>query len=88
LAFFTFRCDTHGDFKLSLDRRIVSSNCPTCGSLSKNILKPGKVQVNERLDNGLMARAVERPVNIEEMISERANNDPERKRASDAGPKD
>lgn len=88
MAFFTYKCSQHGNFKVSLEKRDKTVPCPTCGEDSRSVLKAGNVQVNERLDNGLMPRAVERPQNIEEMIRERAENDPQRKRIQDAGPKD
>lgn len=49
--------------------------CPTCGELSTNQLKAGTVRVMDHLDNGLMARAVERLADIEEINEKDAEID-------------
>ena len=71
MAFFTYDCPEHGNFRVSLDKREKLRQCPKCGADSKPVLKVGTVRVVERLDNGAMVRRVERLHNIEEIIEER-----------------
>jgi len=71
MAWFTYRCNKHGNFKKSLPKREKASVCPECGAESGNVLKVGSSVIMERLDNGAMARAVERIHNIEEIVEER-----------------
>ncbi len=72
MALFSYECPEHGAFKVSLPRRQKLYHCPECGAKSKVILRAGSVQILERLDNGAMARAVERIHNIEEIMEERS----------------
>ena len=71
MARFSFSCEDCGSFRKSMERRAKTTACPSCGKLSPLILKPASVQVVERLDNGAMARSVERLHNIEELMEER-----------------
>lgn len=71
MPIFTYKCPDHGEFKKYLDKRLKVLYCDKCGKESKSIVKIGSITVMERLDNGAMARAVERPHNIEELIDER-----------------
>lgn len=73
MGWFTYDCPVHGNFKVSLPKREKVQHCTTCGNDSKVILKVGSVSIVERLDNGAMARSVERLHNIEEIISDRAD---------------
>jgi hypothetical protein len=73
MSWFTYECNEHGPFKLSLPKREKSRPCPTCGADSKAVIKAGNISIVERLDNGAMSRAVERLHNIEEIMEERAN---------------
>lgn len=73
MAWFTYKCDEHGEFIRSLSKRDKTSTCTKCGKECKTVIKIGTVQVMERLDNGVMARAVERLHNIEEIMTDRAN---------------
>ena len=73
MGWFTFKCPTHGEFKVSLPQRTNLQSCKRCGAESKVILKVGNISVVERLDNGAMGRAVERIHNIEEIINDRAD---------------
>jgi len=77
MAHFTYKCPEHGSFCVSLDKREKTHKCPKCGKESKAVLKMGSVQIVERLDNGAMARAVERLHNIEEIMEERADKSTE-----------
>ncbi len=72
MAWFSFQCKDHGKFTLSLEKREKIQKCPKCGQDSRAIIKIGSSQIVERLDNGAMARAVERLHNVEELINERA----------------
>ena len=78
MPLYSFDCPNHGSFTRLLKNREKECPCPTCNSLSKNIYKTGTVRVMERLDNGLMARAVERLVDIEEINQADAEKDTER----------
>lgn len=74
MAWFTYNCKTHGEFRQSLQKREKSRACPECGEQSNVILKStSNVSVVERLDNGAMSRAVERLHNIEEIMNDRAD---------------
>lgn len=78
MAWFTYKCSKHGPFRQSLPKRETVYPCPECGVEAKNVLKIGNSMIVERLDNGVMARAVERLHNIEEIIEERDLNDKKR----------
>jgi hypothetical protein len=78
MGWFTYKCPEHGDFKLILERRKDVADCPTCGVASKPVIKIGTTQVIEKLDNGVMGRAVERLHDIENIMEERSKQDDER----------
>ena len=71
MGWFSYECPEHGLFKVSLNKRQKEMFCPVCKESSKPILKVSTFQVVERLDNGAMARRVERLHNIEEIMDER-----------------
>lgn len=73
MAFFSYKCETHGEFRLSLKKRTKLGICPQCQSDCKPVIKAGSVQVMERLDNGAMARSVERLSDIEQIMNDRAD---------------
>ncbi|NBP13499.1 hypothetical protein EBU95_03755 [bacterium] len=73
MAWFTYKCHSHGLFRVSLGKRQKSIPCKKCGELSQIILKVGTTVVHEKIDNGAMGRAVERIHNVEELIEERSN---------------
>ena len=56
---------------MSLESRAKTTKCPRCGAESRVILKVGSSQILERLDNGVMPRAVERLHNVEEIMADR-----------------
>lgn len=68
---YTYECPVHKNFQVNTQRREKTAKCPGCGAESRAILKVGSSQIIERLDNGLMPRAVERLHNIEEIMAER-----------------
>lgn len=71
MAIFTFRCPEHGQFTKALLKGQKMIECPKCNSLSKRVLAIGTSKVVEVIDNGLMIKAVERPVDIEELMIQR-----------------
>jgi len=73
MAWFTYKCEQDGTFRKSLIKREKRQKCPTCDSDCPIVLKPASMQSVEILDNGAMARSVERLVNIEEIMEERAD---------------
>jgi plasmid rolling circle replication initiator protein Rep len=73
MAWFSFICKEHGKFTLSLIKREKSALCPKCNLKCDAIISLGTTQIIERLDNGAMARAVERLHNIEDIMAERSN---------------
>jgi hypothetical protein len=73
MAWFTYKCEEHGKFKVSLTKREKLRPCPTCSKDACAIIQLGTTRIVERLDNGAMARAVERLHNVEEIMEERAN---------------
>jgi len=78
MAWFSYYCPDHGLFKVSLDKRAQTHHCTFsmgCEEIKcKAVIKGGGVQVVERLDNGAMARSVERLANIEEIMNKRADD--------------
>ena len=74
MAWFKYKCPEHGDFTKSLPKREKKVPCPKCGKDSLVILKSGSISIMERLDNGAMARGVERLHNIEEIMNQRADD--------------
>lgn len=73
MAWFSYKCEDCGEFRKSLKKREKKQECPICGKPSCVVLRTGTVQTVEILDNGAMARSVERLSNIEEIIEERAD---------------
>lgn len=73
MAWFTYKCKTHGLFTKSMLKREKTAVCPDCGEESVAVIKPGNVSIVEKLDNGAMSRAVERLHNIEEIMNDRAD---------------
>jgi hypothetical protein len=73
MAWFSYKCEDHGVFTKSLDKREKKQLCPKCGKESLALIKAGSVSIVEKLDNGAMSRAVERLHNIEEIMSNRAD---------------
>ena len=71
MAWFSYKCKNHGDFKVSLNKRNNEYPCPICSQVSFPVLKVGSKQVIEKLDNGIMVRAVERLEDVEQMMKER-----------------
>lgn len=78
MAHFTYNCPEHGEFKVSLDRRQKTCQCPRCSLDCKPVIKAGTVRIVEVLDNGAMAKRVERLHNIEEIMEERDRKSSER----------
>lgn len=69
MARFTYKCDKCNKvFKVSLEKRASELFC-NCGGTGKPIFTVGSTKIMERLDNGAMARAVERIHNIEEITN-------------------
>jgi len=75
MAWFTFECPKHGQFRLGLEKRAKAVPCFThgCMQVCSNVVKTGSISVVESLDNGAMARKVERLHNIEEIMNDRAD---------------
>jgi hypothetical protein len=73
MGWFTYKCLTHGDFKVSLEKRVQSEKCPICKTDSCAIIKTGSTSIVEKVDNGAMSRSIERLQNIEEVMNERAD---------------
>lgn len=73
MGWFSYSCSEHGNFTVSLEKREKTFLCIKCGKISHAIIKLGSTQVMEKLDNGAMARSVERLHNIEEIMSERSD---------------
>jgi hypothetical protein len=71
MAKFTYDCTTHGHFVVSLDKRAKTLLCPECKNKCYSVIKPASSRIVERLDNGVMTKAVERLHNIEEIMEKR-----------------
>jgi len=74
MAWFSYKCPNHGEFKVSLTKREKFVDCAKCQTKSYPALKVGTISVMERLDNGTMGRAVERLHDIEEIMNKRADD--------------
>lgn len=72
MAIFSFRCPEHGEFSKFLPKGTESHPCPKCSVESDRIVKAGGIRVTEKIDNGLMGKAVERLTDIEELNSQRS----------------
>lgn len=73
MAYFFYKCDECGKFRVSLDKREKTFKCPKCGRDSLPLLLGGATsRITEVIDNGLMARSVERLHNIEEIMEQRS----------------
>jgi hypothetical protein len=75
MAWFTFSCPTHGEFRISLPKREKAAPCKigSCMETCKAVVRAGSISVMEHLDNGAMVRSVERLHNVEEIINDRAD---------------
>lgn len=74
MGWFRYACPEHGEFRLSLAERKKRMPCPQCSKESRSILGAGTARIMEVLDNGAMARRVERLHNVEEIMEERSRN--------------
>lgn len=71
MGWFTYKCDSHGVFKVSLSKKEKIILCKICNQKALHVPKVGTSVVYEKLDNGAMGRAVERIHNVEELMEER-----------------
>jgi hypothetical protein len=78
VPWFTYKCKDHGEFRAILEKRTKTHKCPQCTVECYAIYKIGTVQLVERIDNGVMARAVERLHNIDELMDDRNREHKER----------
>jgi AraC-like DNA-binding protein len=70
----TFKCPHHSYFTKWFKDPVQSTPCSQCNEISTRVFRiSGGVSVVERLDNGVMGRAVERLHNIEEIVNEQAD---------------
>lgn len=67
MPMFTYECPEHGAFGILASTRLKTFKCDKCNVICPNIFKSGTVRVVDRLDNGIMARAVERLSDINEI---------------------
>lgn len=90
MAIFSYKCEACGVFKKVLPTRSHAVECPKCGKSAKNVVGVGTVSVKERLDNGLMGRAIERLHNIDELMQEHSaiNDAPAPENDDDETPND
>lgn len=68
MGWFYFKCPSHGQFRLTLERRQAAAQCPKCFSMGSAMLGVPGATVMESLDNGAMARRVVRMHDIEEVL--------------------
>ena len=71
-------CNTYYRRILTPTEAKTEFNCTQadCNGFLKREPKAPTSQTMERLDNGLMVEALERPADVERLISERAKKDP------------
>ena len=87
MAWFSYKCAKCGrEFKQSLSKREQFVKClAECNGQAENVVKTGTSSVHERLDNGAMARSIERLHNVEELMEERAAQTNEQENDEDSG---
>jgi hypothetical protein len=72
-SFKCHNCNILDRFILSPPKAKEPIFCSKCGCLMVRVARPPTTQVTETLDNGLMARALERPAEAETIYNERAH---------------
>lgn len=82
MPLFHYKCDACGEQRRRLlvaarGNEVWPCPQPGCGGAMRRAPKPPTTNVAERLDNGLMPRAVERPADAERLYHERAHKPPE-----------
>jgi len=76
VAAFYFRCGScKHEFAKLLPRVLKDHKCPKCGARAKRAPRAPTSNVTETLDNGLMARRVERIQGATEIYRERSRAD-------------
>ena len=75
LYYFTCRKCSADVRRILTPDQVSGAKC-TCGGNLKRTPRPPSTHVMERLDNGVMKRALERFADAEELHRERAANDP------------
>jgi hypothetical protein len=71
MAWFSYKCPAHGEFRLSLVKRQKVQPCPTCSVESIAVVRSGTSRIVEILDNGVMERRVEALKDIEDILEAR-----------------
>jgi len=72
MAWFRYQCRLcHKIKRVSLQARVKEMPCDTCGGTMRSLVEVGSARTVEVLDNGIMARKVERLHNVEEIMAER-----------------
>lgn len=59
---------------------VKTCHCKLCNGKVKRVPRPPSTQMMERLDNGIMPKAIDRLANAEEFYLDHAKNDPMEKR--------
>jgi ribosomal protein S27E len=72
------RCDSCGSEKKTIRAKWsdVDIRCESCGDEMSRVVAGPEATVMEKLDNGIMPRAIERNVRAEQLLRERARNAP------------
>lgn len=81
MPIFNFNCAACGRsptrrIARTADEALAKASTCSCGGEMVRVPKPPTSTVFERLDNGMMVRAVERPADAERLYKERALQDP------------
>ena len=79
MPLYRYICPKCGEQKsrvCSATESIKAPGCPKCGTPMKRNPKPPTTNVVERLDNGFMTKALERPADAQRLYAERSRKDP------------
>lgn len=71
MGWFTYLCETcKSQFPLSLPKREPKVQCGGCNGEAYPVLKVGSIRNVEVIDNGVMARRVERHIETDQLVED------------------
>lgn len=80
MPLFNFKCDSCGSKNRIILNKYSAQMCEKCGSEMRRIPKPPSSRVTEVLDNGFMAKSIERLADIERVSKEESLADLRKKK--------
>ena len=76
MALYNYECSKCKTFKKTFKK---DPSCPNCKEIMTRSVNPPAMDIKETLDNGVMARAVTRFKDVEELMKERTKVDEQRR---------